>query len=116
MQAAAELGRRGFDVTLYEKAKTLGGELNLAAATAPYKEKVGWLTTTLQAEMENEVLQNALSEWVAAATIEYTAEGEAWRIPEEEPAEETASEEAATPTDAAAVEDAATPTDATPAK
>lgn len=52
MQAAAELGRRGFDVTLYEKAKTLGGELNLAAATAPYKEKVGWLTTTLQAEME----------------------------------------------------------------
>ncbi len=53
MQAAAVLGTRGFDVTLYEKADRLGGEVNLAAATAPHKDKVGWLTTTLARAMEN---------------------------------------------------------------
>ena len=52
MQAAAVLGKRGFNVTLYEKESKLGGELNLAEATAPYKAKVGWLRTTLEAEME----------------------------------------------------------------
>lgn len=52
MQAAAVLGQRGFDVTLLEKDEQLGGELNLASAAAPYKDKVGWLTTTLKAEME----------------------------------------------------------------
>ena len=52
MEAAAVLGKRGFDVTLYEKEDKLGGELNLASATAPYKEKVAWLTTTLNGEME----------------------------------------------------------------
>ena len=52
MEAAAILGQRGFDVTLYEKNDVLGGELNLASATAPYKEKVGWLVTTLSKAME----------------------------------------------------------------
>ena len=52
MQAAAVLGKRGFDVTLYEREAELGGELNLATATAPYKDKVGWLKTTLMGEME----------------------------------------------------------------
>ncbi len=52
MEAAAVLGQRGFDVTLYEKADKLGGELNLAGATAPYKDKVTWLTTTLSKAME----------------------------------------------------------------
>ena len=103
------VGQYGVHIIQYLK-DIQGGPVEL---TDELKEQ---FRATLQAEMENEVLQNALSEWVAAATIEYTAEGEAWRIPEEEPAEETASEEAATPTDAAAVEDAATPTDATPAK
>lgn len=52
MEAAAVLGQRGFDVTLYEKDSRLGGEVNLACATAPYKEKVGWLVTTLCKAME----------------------------------------------------------------
>ncbi len=52
MEAAAVLGQRGFDVTLYEKDSKLGGEVNLACATAPYKDKVGWLVTTLSKEME----------------------------------------------------------------
>ena len=53
MKASAVLGQRGFDVTLYEKDEKLGGEVNLACATAPYKDKVGWLVTTLCKEMEN---------------------------------------------------------------
>ncbi|MBR4444870.1 MAG: FAD-dependent oxidoreductase [Solobacterium sp.] len=52
MEAAAVLGQRGFDVTLYEKDSKLGGEVNLACATAPYKDKVGWLVTTLANAME----------------------------------------------------------------
>lgn len=52
MEASAVLGQRGFDVTLYEKEDKLGGEVNLAAATAPYKDKVSWLVTSLEKEME----------------------------------------------------------------
>lgn len=52
MEAAVTLGNRGFDVTLYEKEDKLGGELNLASATAPYKNKLAWLTTTMQCELE----------------------------------------------------------------
>ena len=52
MEAAAVLGSRGFDVTLYEKDQTLGGELKLAGAAAPYKDKVAWLIDTLESEME----------------------------------------------------------------
>ena len=52
MEAAAVLGSRGFDVTLYEKDQTLGGELKLAGAAAPYKDKVAWLIVTLESEME----------------------------------------------------------------
>ena len=46
MKASAVLGERGFDVTLYEKEDKLGGEVNPASATAPYKDKVGWIVTT----------------------------------------------------------------------
>lgn len=35
----------------------LGGEVNLASATAPYKDKVGWIVTTLSKEMENAVVK-----------------------------------------------------------
>ncbi len=52
MEAAAVLGNRGFDVTLYEKDEKLGGELNLASATAPYKNKLAWLITTMEREMD----------------------------------------------------------------
>lgn len=46
MKASAVLGERGFDVTLYEKEDKFGGEVNPASATAPYKDKVGWIVTT----------------------------------------------------------------------
>ncbi len=52
MEAAATLAKRGFTVTLFEKEDELGGELNLAGATAPYKNKVSWLRTTLEEEMK----------------------------------------------------------------
>lgn len=51
MEAAVVLGRRGFNVTLLEKEDKLGGELNLASATAPYKDKIAWLTTTMEGEL-----------------------------------------------------------------
>lgn len=52
MEAAAVLAKRGFDVTLYEKEDKLGGELNLASAAAPYKNKIDWLRITLELEMK----------------------------------------------------------------
>ncbi len=52
LQAAAVLGKRGFDVTVYEKEEKTGGAVNLAAATAPYKDKVGWLADALKIEAE----------------------------------------------------------------
>lgn len=53
MEAAAVLGGRGFDVTLFEKDEKLGGELKLASATAPYKDKIAWLITTLEGELKD---------------------------------------------------------------
>ncbi len=52
MQAAVILGRRGFDVTLFEKNAELGGAMYQASITAPYKDKIGWLISTLKKEME----------------------------------------------------------------
>ncbi len=52
MMAANILGQRGFDVTLFEKDGELGGDLLLAGATAPYKEKLIWIRNTLQARLE----------------------------------------------------------------
>ncbi len=52
MQAASILGMRGFDVTLFEKAGELGGAMNLADKTAPYKNKITWLRDTMAGEVE----------------------------------------------------------------
>lgn len=52
MEAAVILGRRGFDVTLFEKNAELGGAMYQASITAPYKEKIGWFIDTLKKEME----------------------------------------------------------------
>ncbi len=69
MEAAAVLGQRGFDVTLYEKDSRLGGEINLATATAPYKDKVGWLITTLCSQMKNAGVKVKLSTEATPETI-----------------------------------------------
>ncbi len=53
LQSASVLAKRGFDVTLYEKEDKVGGAANLAAATAPYKEKIAWLVDTLRKEAED---------------------------------------------------------------
>ena len=52
---------------------------------------------TLQNELENDLFQSALDEWMAAAKIEYTEAGEAWKLVEAEPeaeAEEAPADEA----------------------
>ena len=49
--------------------------------------------TSLQSELESEALQTAIDEWMKNAVIEYTAEGEAWKlVPEEVTEEEPAAE------------------------
>lgn len=52
MMAANILAQREFDVTLFEKGGELGGDLLLAGATAPYKEKLVWIRDTLKAHLD----------------------------------------------------------------
>ncbi|MDO4330197.1 MAG: NAD(P)/FAD-dependent oxidoreductase [Lachnospiraceae bacterium] len=51
MQAALVLGRRGFQVTLFEKGSTLGGTLNIADKP-PHKTLITELTETLKHEIQ----------------------------------------------------------------
>ena len=44
---------------------------------------------TLQGELEDDLFQTAIEEWLATATVEYTEAGEAWKLVPEEPAAET---------------------------
>lgn len=53
MQAASLLANRGFDVTLFEANKALGGALTLAGSTAPYKDKMLKFRDTLALEVKN---------------------------------------------------------------
>lgn len=46
LTAAYILGMRGFDVTVFEKDKTAGGQLKLASAP-PHKAKIGWFIEDL---------------------------------------------------------------------
>lgn len=52
LQAAVVLGKRGFDVTVYDDHAEAGGTLLLAGKTADYKEKVTWLATALKKEAD----------------------------------------------------------------
>lgn len=52
MEASIILGQRGFDVTLFDKGPELGGSMNLADKTMPYKDKLTKLTKVLTAEVE----------------------------------------------------------------
>ena len=52
---------------------------------------------TLLDEHRSDALNSALDEWIAKSDIVYTEEGEKWKIPEEETAEEAAPEEEAAP-------------------
>lgn len=52
MEAAVVLGQRGFDVTLYDENSELGGSMNLADKTMPYKDKLTKFKNVLEAEVE----------------------------------------------------------------
>ena len=49
----------------------------------------------LLSELRSEALNTALNQWVAEAEIVYTEAGEAWKVPEEEAADEAAEEQPA---------------------
>lgn len=52
MEASIILGQRGFDVTLFDKGDSLGGSMNLADKTMPYKDKLTKLNRVLINEVE----------------------------------------------------------------
>ena len=52
MQASITLGQRGFDVILIDKGSELGGSMNLADKTMPYKDKLTKFTKVLTKEVE----------------------------------------------------------------
>lgn len=52
IEASIILGQRGFDVTLFDKGSQLGGSMNLADKTMPYKDKLTKLTRVLIGEVE----------------------------------------------------------------
>lgn len=69
--------------------------------------------STILEEQQNEAFQSAIDEWMAAAAIEYTADGEAWKlVPQEEAEEEAAAPEAEETAEAAP--EAAEETEAAP--
>lgn len=69
MQAAAVLGQRGFDVTLFEKTGELGGAMNLADKTAPYKNKITWLRDTMAGEVEKAGVKVLLNTEATVETV-----------------------------------------------
>ncbi|MBQ7597792.1 MAG: FAD-dependent oxidoreductase [Clostridia bacterium] len=52
LSAAITLARRGFAVTVLEKEKTAGGQVNVAAA-GPHKDKLGWCIEDLSTEAKD---------------------------------------------------------------
>ena len=52
LSAAITLARRGFSVTVLEKEKTAGGQVNVAAA-GPHKDKLGWCIEDLSTEAKD---------------------------------------------------------------
>ena len=84
------VGQYGVHILQYLK-DIPGGAVEL---TDEMKEE---FRSTLQDELEENLFQTALNEWRAAAKIEYTEAGEAWKMIPEEPeaeAEEAPAEEA----------------------
>ena len=73
LQAAIVLGQRGFDVTLYEKSGEVGGALNLADKTAPYKNKITMFRDVLLKEAQAAGVKILLN---TEATPELVAQGE----------------------------------------
>lgn len=73
LQAAIVLGQRGFDVTLYEKSSEVGGALNLADKTAPYKNKITMFRDTLFKEAQAAGVKILLN---SEATPELVAKGQ----------------------------------------
>jgi len=71
MQSASLLAQRGFAVTLLEKNNELGGALNLADKTAPYKAKLTWLRDTMALECKKAGVDIRLN---TVATVESVKE------------------------------------------
>ena len=88
------VGQYGVHILQYLK-DIPGGAVEL---TDEMKEE---FRATLQEELETDLFQTALDEWQAAAAIEYTEAGEAWKLVKEEPEAETAEEAPAEETPAA---------------
>lgn len=53
LTAAELLAKRGFDVTVLEKEKSVGGQLNLASKP-PHKDKMNWVCTDLLSNLQEE--------------------------------------------------------------
>lgn len=67
LTAAELLAKRGFSVTVLEKEKTVGGQLNLASKP-PHKEKLDWVCEDLY---ENVVKLGVTVKFETEATVEY---------------------------------------------
>lgn len=71
LQVASLLASRDFDVTLFEASDKLGGALNLAGVTAPYKDKILKLRDTLILEAEKSGVKFKMN---TKGTVENVAE------------------------------------------
>ena len=94
------VGQYGVHILQYLK-DIPGGAVEL---TEEMKEE---FRNTLLGDMKTEALNTALDQWMAEADIVYTEEGEAWKVTEAEPEEETEEASAEATEDPAAEEPAA---------
>jgi len=69
LQAAIRSADRGHDVTLYDAAEEVGGQLHLAAAP-PRKGKNGWYLEYLETQLERRPVEICLGERVDRSTVE----------------------------------------------
>lgn len=69
MEASIILGQRGFDVTLFDSGAELGGSLNLADKTMPYKDKLTKFKNVLAAEVERAGVHVRLNTEATVETI-----------------------------------------------
>ena len=96
------VGQSGVHIVHYLK-DVPGGAAEL---TEEMKEQ---FRVTLQEELKSELFRSAMEEWLNAAVIEYTAEGEGWKPDFENAEEEGAEEPAEEAAEAAAGPEAETP-------
>ena len=69
MEASIILGQRGFDVTLFDSNSELGGSMNLADKTMPYKDKLTKFKNVLANEVERAGVHIRLNTEATVETI-----------------------------------------------